>query len=193
MMDEGVTTYRLVPRVQVAVCLFSVIGVVVCVSLGGMGFLGLSVLGIVVFAALALIFGVLIYFRRGQLTVGKVLAYRRGKTAFEVPRTAAVSVRIRRPVWPLQRPTDYSLNVRIGDRTFLLPFAEHWLHGGRAGQRAQQLSECLGVPIEDPRGDLFRSSRLFWLRWMGASEEWKVLLMTTCIGVVLGLSWVILA
>ena len=73
------------------------------------------------------------------------------------------------------------------DRTFLLLFAKQSLQG----QRAQQLSECLDVPIEDPRADLFRSSRLFWLRWMGASEEWKVLLMTTCIGVVLGLSWAV--
>lgn len=178
--------YRLVPKVQLAVCLLSLFGALMCGAWGIPNLGGGDVVGVLVFSVLAIIFGVLIYFRRGQLQVGAMLGYRRGKMAFELPLTAAESIRIRRPLWPLQRPTDYALNVRIGARTYLLPFAEHWLSGQVAMARAQTLAAQLAIPVEDPRGEQFRQSPVFFLRWMGSGSEWKVLLMIGAFGSALG-------
>ena len=96
--------YRLVPKVQLAVCLLSLFGALMCGAWGIPNLGGGAVVGVLVFSVLAMIFGVLIYFRRGQLQVGATLAYRRGKMAFELPLTAAESIRIRRPLCPCNGP-----------------------------------------------------------------------------------------
>ena len=66
-----------------------------------------------------MIFGVLIYFRRGQLQVGATLAYREGKMAARIAVDGG-GVDTNSAPQPLRQP-DYALNVRIGARTYLLP------------------------------------------------------------------------
>ena len=52
--------------------------------------------------------------------------------------------------------------------------------------RAQTLAAQLAIPVEDPRGEQFRQSPVFFLRWMGSGSEWKVLLMIGAFGSALG-------
>jgi len=124
--------------------------------------------------------------RRGVLEIEETIRYRSGTVRLELPRSAAVSVCVTRTTWPLKRPTSYVLVVRVGDRNFRLPFAEHWLSGHRAMGRARHLAQNLGVPVEDTFGELLRSSRFVLVRWLGEGREWKVGLFVTVVVLALG-------
>ena len=146
---------------------------------------GEGVIGMCVLFTGAVLLAILSYFRRGTLRIDTHIGYRRGRIQFQLSHDHAVEVFIRRPpaIWPLKGPTDYSLRVRIDDDTYLLPFAEHWLSGSVAMRKAKQVAHALGVPVTDPQGASRRASRVFLVRWLGAGQEWKLVIL----GVVGGL------
>lgn len=167
----------------------------------GIGSVGLAVLlfflpipstellrGLLALGVFAALMGAIVYHRRGTLTIGEHLEYRRGRTQFELSRDQAVEVFIRRPWLGSRLPTDYLLRVSVESRTFLLPFAEHWLDGRAAMRDAHTVAQVLGVPVVDERGDRLRASRNPLARWQGAGQDWKVLAFAVCVGALAALA-----
>lgn len=130
--------------------------------------------------------------RRGTLVIGERLVYRRGRLRIDLPLQAVEAVYVRRPLWPLQRPTDYAVRVRIRERTFLLSFAEHWLFGRAAMARARRVAQLAGCAIEDPRGDRLRRSRLRSLQWRAHGDDWKLVALVLAVAGGIGAALVLL-
>ena len=125
---------------------------------------------------------------RGVLDIGQRISYRRGKQSLDLPPGAARAVRISRRPSSSFLPTVYSLEVDIGDGSHELPFAEHRLLGNKAMEMASQIAETLGVPIQDPTGEKWRSSRHTMVRWQGRGEEWKIVLVALALVIALVLA-----
>lgn len=136
------------------------------------------------FGGTSLVVLVLARRRWTNLTVGERIAWSRPGTRFELERGAARRVVIARTRWPLKDPTDYALEVEIKGRTVKLLFAEHWLWGGLARRHADRLAERLGVEVFDPVGERYRGSLSPFRRWIGAGQEWALLLFVIVFGAV---------
>ena len=151
--------------------------------------------GLLCFGAGFALMGLVVARRAATLSIDRTLTYRRLGTRLELPRDAVRAVRVVRPLIPLRRPTTYTLVVRAGERTFQLPFAEHWLLGARAFAKASGVARALGVPMEDRVGERWRASRVPLVRWMGRGEEWRVLAVVAPLAVGAGLvaGWLTLA
>ncbi|MFQ5554359.1 MAG: hypothetical protein ACE5GC_03170 [Acidimicrobiia bacterium] len=90
---------------------------------------------------------------------------------------AARRVTIGRPVLRISRPTTYRLLVDIRGKLYSIPFAEHWMLGTKKLSIAQAVAADLDIPVVDPGAERDAGSRLFFIRWMGRGEEWKLALV----------------
>ncbi len=131
--------------------------------------------GVVIFLiTVATLHGWVVARRWGTLTVGETVRYQRRKLRFELPRTAAVAVRVLRGGIATPRPVTYTLVLRVNGKDHALPFAEHWAFGKEKRRSAQDLAGALGVPFQDPRAEDWATSAVPLYRWVANGEEWKV-------------------
>lgn len=107
------------------------------------------------------------------LTVGDRVVWACRRVTAEVPLDQVHKVFIGRPNL-FGRSTRYLVIATLNGQRIRLLFAEHWASGSGAMATARAVADRLGVPLEDPTGELWRASWFPPARWLGHGQEWKV-------------------
>ncbi len=111
--------------------------------------------------------------RVATLRIADQIEYRRLSRSVDVPLAWARKIVVQRPSM-FTGASFWDVVVVIDDDEFRQPLAGHHYFGAHVQRRAQKVADRLQIPIVDPVGDTWRSSRFLPLRLMGAGHDWVI-------------------
>ena len=131
--------------------------------------------------------------RAATIRIADQIEYRRLSQSVDVPLAWAERVDVRRPTM-ITGASFWDLVVVIGGDEYRLPLAGHYYFGAHVQRRAQKVADRLQIPIVDPVGDEWRSSRRLPLRLLGAGHDWAIVVGGVVVALVVPLAvWLLVA